>query len=241
MAKKKGDGALAAAPFIIIALVVLVVLLSAVVAIALLGVWAYRELTYGKRLAETKEAARQGHTGEETLALAALKLRAERIANDEREIKAEGSHLSKRNDGYFQARSDLARNLNSQWEIVRNEAVRVRENIAELESLPEERLWLYVHCRAALFASRAAIALMVPLALVLIWIAPEWIVSTGEFIHEYSLMLPDLSRAFYGAAFVSAWAAAALYFLARWMARQTIPEELHWEEGGDADKILAQD
>lgn len=228
--KKKESGA----PLLIFMVAVfLLVFLTFAIAVGIVCLWAYREVTSRSRIADLK--GRLDHSESELSTVHDLEERHATLLKERNAIESEGAHLSRRKDGYFQERSSLARDLNVKLKMVVESGRRTEAELRQLHELPERRRSECVELAATLQSSRAAVACLALISGFIALLDPAWATSVGAWIINWGLWVPNLDPMLYSAVILSTWIAVGLHFLVRETARAAIAESLSEAPAGRAE------
>ena len=204
--------------------VFLLVFLTFVVGAGIFLVWLFREITFRKRITELKDCL--GPTETELEAIRDLEELGRQLLAERHAVEAEGFHLSRRKDGYFQERSNLGKELNARLKPVVEKGKRTEAEMLRYRHAPNERRSECVELEAKLASSRVAVLCLVLVGLSIAFFQPSWAVGLGNWIISYGLWLPALDPTLYTAAIISTGSAIGLYFLVREMARGAIEDTL---------------
>jgi len=219
--RKKESGAQYLLLFVV---VFLLVFLTFVIGAGIILVWLFREITFPKRIAELKDCL--GFTETELEAIRKLEELGRQLLAERHTIEAEGSTLSRRNDGYFHGRSNLGKKLNARLEPIVEQGKRTEAELLRYRHAPNDRRSECVDLGAKLASSRVAVLCLALVGSSIALFQPAWAVGLGNWIISYGLWLPALDPTLYTASIISTWSAVGLYFVVREMAKGTIEETL---------------
>lgn len=227
MARRKKDSGARYLLFLVV--VFLLVVLTFAIAAAIVCLWAYREFTTRRRVAELKDQL--DHSDSELNAMRALDDRHQRLVMERQAIDEEGSHLSRRKDGYFQERSTLAKALNARLAPVVEQGRATEAELQQYREAPEARRAACIELAATLQSTRVAVACLALVGAAIAFLDPAWAASLGTWIITHGLWVPDMDPTLYTAVILSTWTAVGLYFLVREFARGAIAETLSADAG----------
>lgn len=222
--KKRGDdgsgiGCVVLALVLVFALVLFSVA-TILVATWLVTAWLLRELLYRKKIKNPREKI--VFTVEEVERLGELIMRHEALKEQESAINERGSHLSRRNDGRFDGRSKLGRELNSQLKPLEIEISLTESKISVIRGRPYERFSVWSGYHTKLMGHRASVV-----AFWLVWLGfelfnPQWVVQFGNYMLD---IFPEMSAAvrvyfdnldlMYGSLLIATWIALCAYHLGK--------------------------
>lgn len=100
-------------------------------------------------------------------------------------IHAEGAHLSKRKDGMFQARSNLAKSLNQKLQYALNEHEKYRFIISNMMTMPSERRDHYKNLVVSFYSSFSALLLFFVCFFLLVNFPIGWVSDYTELFSRF--------------------------------------------------------
>lgn len=220
--KKKSQGF---DPRLLLLLVVFIlVFLTFVVGAALVGLWLFREIAVRLRMSELTD--RLVLSESDLAKIRALKERGDELMAQRHAIEAEGSHVPRRQDGYFNERSAIGGGLNVRLKPVVEEGKRTEALLHDLQQAPVLARAEYVQLRAALQASRCGVLSLALVAGAIALLSPSWAGGFGTWIINNSLWAPDIDPALFAGIMISTWLAVGVYFLAQALARDAVAQSL---------------
>ncbi|MYA59990.1 MAG: hypothetical protein F4X40_05450 [Chloroflexi bacterium] len=220
--KKKSQGF---HPGVLLLLVVFIlVFLTFVIAAGLVCLWLFREVAVRLRLSELTD--RLVLSESDLAEIRQLKRRGGELLAQRHAIEAEGSHVPRRRDGYFNERSAMGAGLNARLMPVVEEGKRKEGLLHDLQQAPVLARAEYVQLGAGLQASRFAVLSLALVGGTIAFLGPEWADGMGTWIMNNSLWAPDIDAALFAAIMVATWLAAGVYSLARALAREAVEQSL---------------
>lgn len=220
--KKKSQGFHPA--MLLLLVVFILVLLTFLVAAGLVGLWLFWEVSYRRRISDLTD--RLVLSESDLAEIQKLEERGGALLAERYAIEAEGAHLTRRSDRYFDERSALGKELNARLRPVVDEGQRKEALLHELQQAPLLARAEYVQLGAGLRASRFAVLSLALVGVTVAFFGPAWAEGLGTWIINNSLWAPDIEATLFGALMVSTWLAVGVYFLAQALARDAVEQSL---------------
>lgn len=192
---------------------VAILILSPVV---LVGAWLIAFLNV---LARTAPPGRNafGFTAEEHVDVERRYALLTQLEGQEHAALVQGGNLAKRNDGYFQERSDLARTLNAKIQALRPQIAKARADLQVIQVKPDLRKGHYVRGVARFRVLSTAMVLAIVTMNALMYMRPELFVVIGTAMDDFAKVtsLPALLLGAAACGAVVGWAFYAVRIAAR--------------------------